>query len=231
MTAQMPSPDAAARRPAVMVVDDDRLVLLTLGHGLRQAGFEVLEADNGDDAILMARSRRPGLALLDIRMQGLSGFDVAQHLKDYERIPFIFVSAYADEDIRQQAQALGALACLSKPVDMADLVRRVGRALDAGQSVRSGHAQAPLPPLPKVMAEGARGELPASLDASTALALGLLMHRESLDRAQAWGRMQALAHAARCDLQQAAEQLVEEHERLVRTQRPSSGPVVLNTTS
>ena len=61
----------------ILVVDDDRLVLATLSYGLTQAGFEVIDADNGDDAILLAREHRPELALLDIRMEGLTGFDVA----------------------------------------------------------------------------------------------------------------------------------------------------------
>ena len=52
----------------ILVVDDDRLVLATLTHGLTQAGYDVIDADNGDDAILLAREHRPDLALLDIRM-------------------------------------------------------------------------------------------------------------------------------------------------------------------
>lgn len=212
----MPSSASPPARRAVMVVDDDRLVLLTLGHGLRQAGFEVLEADNGDDAILMARARRPGLALLDIRMQGLSGFDVAQHLKDYERIPFIFVSAFADDDIRNQAQALGALACLTKPVDMADLVRRVGQVLQRDAAVSavglaagvSGTAEAAESP------ESIRS-WPQTLDAGTAMALGLLMQRESLGRAQAWTRLQQLAQSCPAGLPEVARQLLEGHESVV----------------
>ena len=47
----------------ILVVDDDRLVLATVTHGLSQAGFEVIDADNGDDAILLARKHRPDLAL------------------------------------------------------------------------------------------------------------------------------------------------------------------------
>ena len=50
----------------ILVVDDDRLVLATVTHGLAQAGYEVIDADNGDDAILLARQHRPALALLDI---------------------------------------------------------------------------------------------------------------------------------------------------------------------
>ncbi len=64
-----------ARPTRILVVDDDRLVLATVVAGLRQAGFEVLEADNGDDAILLARNHRPRLAILDMRMQGKSGMD------------------------------------------------------------------------------------------------------------------------------------------------------------
>src|ERR1700712_4293472 len=94
----------------ILVVDDDRLVLATLAHGLSQAGFDVIDADNGDDAILLARERRPDLALLDIRMQGKSGFDVAEYLREYSDIPFMFLSAFADEETVSQVKALGAVA-------------------------------------------------------------------------------------------------------------------------
>ena len=192
------------RRSPVMVVDDDRLVLLTLAHGLRQAGFEVLEADNGDDAILLARTHRPGLALLDIRMQGLSGFDVAQHLSDYERIPFMFVSAYADEDVRQQTQALGALACLGKPVDMEDLVHRVAQVLDGCSAEPTADAAPPAP--------GAYREGHAQVTTDTAMALGLLMQRESLDRSAAWQRLQELADSQGGDIELTARLQVAAHE-------------------
>ncbi|MGL4187267.1 MAG: response regulator, partial [Sphaerotilus sulfidivorans] len=75
-------PAAAASRGRILVVDDDRLVLATVVHGLADAGFDIIDADNGDDAILLAREHRPDLALLDIRMDGMSGFDVARYLRD-----------------------------------------------------------------------------------------------------------------------------------------------------
>ena len=53
----------------ILVVDDDRLVLATLTHGLSQAGYEVIDTDNGDDAILLAREHRPDLAVLYILMK------------------------------------------------------------------------------------------------------------------------------------------------------------------
>jgi CheY-like chemotaxis protein len=75
---------------AILVVDDDRLVLATLAHGLTQAGYDVIDADNGDDAILLAREHRPDLALLDIRMEGKTGFDVAAYLRESNEVTQMF---------------------------------------------------------------------------------------------------------------------------------------------
>ena len=109
----------------ILVVDDDRLVLATLTHGLSQAGFEVIDADNGDDAILLAREHRPELALLDIRMEGKSGFDVAAYLREYLQTPFMFLSAFADEGTIKQVKELGALTYLVKPLDIQQIVPAV----------------------------------------------------------------------------------------------------------
>ena len=104
-----------AEKGKILVVDDDRLVLATVTHGLSQAGYEVIDADNGDDAILLAREHKPDLALLDIRMEGMSGFDVAAYLREHLHVPFMFLSAFADDDTVQQVKALGAVAYLVKP--------------------------------------------------------------------------------------------------------------------
>src|SRR5690349_11072717 len=114
-----------ADKGKILVVDDDRLVLATLTHGLAQAGFEVIDADNGSDAILLARENRPDLALLDIRMEGKSGFDVAAYLREKLQLPFMFLSAFADEATVAQVKALGALAYLVKPLDIGQIVPAV----------------------------------------------------------------------------------------------------------
>jgi len=122
---------ATSPRGRILVVDDDRLVLATVVHGLKHAGFDILDADNGDDAILLARQHRPDLALLDIRMDGMSGYDVAHYLREALQIPFMFLSAFSDEATLARIQALGALALLVKPLDIAQLVPAVASALDA----------------------------------------------------------------------------------------------------
>ena len=72
-------------------------MLATVAHGLAQAGYDVIDADNGDDAILLRAPHQPDLALLDIRMEGKTGFDVAEYLRDYCQMPFMFLSAFNDE--------------------------------------------------------------------------------------------------------------------------------------
>ncbi len=113
----------------LLVVDDDRLVLATVCHGLACAGYDVLDADNGDDAILLAREHRPQLALLDIRMEGKSGFDVAACLRETLQIPFMFLSAFSDERTLAQVKALGAVAYLVKPLHIGQIVPVVDAAL------------------------------------------------------------------------------------------------------
>lgn len=130
----------------ILVVDDNRLVLATLTDGLTQAGYRVVDADNGDDAMQLAREQRPDLALLDIRMEGKSGFDVARYLRNQCRMPFMFLSAFSDEETVAQVEALGAVAYLVKPLDIRQLVPAVEAAFADLEAGRSEAAQPPAPP-------------------------------------------------------------------------------------
>ena len=191
----------------ILVVDDNRLVLATLTDGLSQAGYRVIDADNGDDAILLAREHKPDLALLDIRMEGKSGFDVAQYLRTQCRMPFMFLSAFSDEETVAQVEALGAVAYLVKPLDIRQIVPAVEAAfahLEAGRSeARAGQA-------PPRRAAASSDPLPAAV----AMAAGVLMHRHSLKRDEALDRLARLAAADGCSLAEQAELLLVAVERL-----------------
>ena len=197
-----------ADKGRILVVDDDRLVLATVSHGLSQAGYDVIDADNGDDAILLARQQRPALALLDIRMQGKTGIDVAAYLKDYCQIPFMFLSAFSDRDTVSQVAALGAVAYLVKPLDVAQIVPTVDAAFERLRSLKGQGAAA----------NDAAATLPnsRSIDA-IALAAGVLMHRYSLSRRDALERLQRMASVAGVALHDQAERLVQAVEELSRT--------------
>jgi len=191
------------RKGTILVVDDDRLVLATLAHGLSQAGYDVIDADNGDDAILLAREHRPDLALLDIRMQGMSGFDVAAYLREYCQIPFMFLSAFADEQTAAQVKALGAVAYLVKPLDIGQILPVVDTAF-ANLAVRVDAAP--------VAAEAAPAEVLPSPEVM--MAIGVLMHRFSLTRAAAFERLHRLASAEKLSIDVQAERVLEAVERL-----------------
>ena len=207
-----------AGKGKILVVDDDRLVLATVSHGLTQAGYDVIDADNGDDAILLAREHKPDLALLDIRMEGMSGFDVAAYLRDQLHLPFMFLSAFADDETVQKVKALGAVAYLVKPLDIGQILPAVAAAIGnlpargaaAGLSL-GGLAAAPATP-PRLAEPGHR---PAEID-PVAIAVGVLMHRYSLQRGQALERLHKLALGEQRGLRDQAERLVQAVELLAR---------------
>ena len=202
----------------ILVVDDDRLVLATLTHGLSEAGYDVIDADNGDDAILLAREHRPELALLDIRMEGKSGFDVAAYLRDYCQMPFMFLSAFSDDQTVAQVKALGAVAYLVKPLDIRQIVPAVEAAFAQSANRRQSEAQQPAP--------NHRADPPAGLtevdplSQPVAMAVGVLMHRYSLSRQAALDRLERLASAESRPLAQQAERLLEAVELLSMPNQP-----------
>jgi response regulator NasT len=196
--------NALSGKGKILVVDDDRLVLATVTHGLAQAGYEVIDADNGDDAILLAREHRPDLALLDIRMEGKSGFDVAAYLREYLQTPFMFLSAFADDRTVEQVKALGAVAYLVKPLDVGQILPTVEAAFATIAQRRAEQAAAPA--RPAAASDGKDDIVPT--------AVGILMHRYSLQRAEARERLARLADAEGRSIAAQAERLVEAVEML-----------------
>lgn len=189
----------------ILVVDDDRLVLATVTHGLSQAGYEVIDADNGDDAILLAREHRPELALLDIRMEGKSGFDVAQTLRDAYAIPFMFLSAFSDEATLATVKSLGAQAYLVKPLDVGQIVPAVEAVFGRLRAAAAAGGSASTAPAPD------------QADEVIAMAVGLLMHRHALTRGDARLRLDRMAHEQAVPVRQQAERLLLAIEELARS--------------
>jgi two-component system, response regulator PdtaR len=228
MTATFQGMAPGESKGKVLVVDDDRLVLATVTHGLSQAGFDVIDADNGDDAILLARQHKPDLALLDIRMEGKTGFDVAAYLREYCQIPFMFLSAFADEATLAQVKALGAVNYLIKPLDVQQIVPAVeaafaSRGLGPHKPATESAAAAVKPEASgdgtgaAPTAEPSGGQTPAAaspLDQTVALAIGIAMHRHSLSAAQALSRLQQQADQDKRSLPELAGRIVHAQEVL-----------------
>jgi two-component system, response regulator PdtaR len=189
--------------PTLLVVDDDRLVLATLVAGLKQAGFDVIEADNGDDAILLARKFKPRLAILDMRMQGKSGMDVARYLAANTDTGFMFLSAFGDSDIVEEATRMGALGYLVKPLDVRQIVPAVRAALSRADERRG-------------VPEAAPGTTPvqASHERDEYIAVGILMERLRIDYDRAAAALRLQAQAENKGVNELASTMVDAANRL-----------------
>jgi DNA-binding response OmpR family regulator len=114
--------------PLVLVADDDEDILLLVTTRLKRDGFEIVQASNGDQALAVARERRPALAVLDIGMPGLDGVEVLEQIRaddDLRAMKVLLLTAKAQEsDVRRGFDA-GADAYVKKPFSPADLSARV----------------------------------------------------------------------------------------------------------
>ena len=123
----------------ILVVDDDRLVLAALADGLRGAGYRVTGAASGEEALAIAGRDAPDLALLDVRMPGMSGIELGRRLREQFSVPFLYHSAYGDQDVVQQAVEEGALGCLVKPLDIQQIVPSIEAALTRAHEMKKLH--------------------------------------------------------------------------------------------
>jgi DNA-binding response OmpR family regulator len=112
----------------VLIADDDADIVRFVALNLRLEGFEVVVADNGQDALDTALDRRPSLILLDTMMPRMDGYEVCSRLRD-ERpdtpIRVIMLTAKSLDADRVMAFTAGADDWVTKPFDPADLVSRV----------------------------------------------------------------------------------------------------------
>ena len=109
----------------VLVVDDEPSIAAIAGDYLRHAGFDVITAGNGADALTMARTRRPDLIVLDIGLPRMSGLDVAKALRREGTVPIIMLTARIEESDRLTGLELGADDYMTKPFSPRELVARV----------------------------------------------------------------------------------------------------------
>lgn len=122
-------------RAVVLSVDDDRDILEIVRLMLGTAGFEVITAENGPDALRLALKNHPALVLLDAMMPGMDGYAVAaemQSLSDLQHTPIVFLTALSGERDRQKAFAAGAVDYVTKPFTGDTLLETVRRHIDTG---------------------------------------------------------------------------------------------------
>ncbi len=182
-----------------MIVDDDRLILATLSKGLQNAGYDVRGADSGAEALRLCSEKIPDLVMLDARMPGMSGMEVAAELF-LKSIPFIFLSAYGDHAIVKEAIEQGAYSYLVKPLDVPQIVPMIEAAL-----ARSAE-------LKQLKLAEQNLNVALSRGRATSVAIGLIMERYRLTTDEAFDVLRQYARSQRRRLDEVAAQMVSAAE-------------------
>src|SRR4051812_18078985 len=131
-------------KPLIMVVEDEPPLQKLLAYNLEAAGFAVIQAFDGEEAITLIEERQPDLLLLDWMLPQLSGLEVCRRLRrrgDTAHMPIIMLTARGEEPDRLRGLDTGADDFISKPFSPAELIARVRAVL------RRGRPAVPRPPL------------------------------------------------------------------------------------
>ncbi len=113
----------------VLVCDDELQILRALRVILRDAGFEVIAAASGEEALDQAAVKAPEAAIIDLVLPDVDGVEVCRRLREWSRMPIIVLSAVGEEDSKVRALEAGADDYVTKPFGPRELVARLEAAL------------------------------------------------------------------------------------------------------
>ena len=107
----------------MVIAEDEAIIRLDLRETLEEEGYEVIgEAGRGDVALELIRELKPDLAILDVKMPGMDGLEVARMVGDEKICGVLVLTAFSQREIIEQARDAGALAYLVKPFQKSDLI-------------------------------------------------------------------------------------------------------------
>jgi len=112
----------------ILIVDDEEHIIELLKFNLLNAGYDVLTANNGIDAVKIAKAEKPSLLLLDLMLPGIDGFDVCKEIKrdnDMKKTSIIMLTAKGEELDKILGLELGADDYITKPFSVRELLARV----------------------------------------------------------------------------------------------------------
>ena len=120
----------------ILLAEDNEVNRDMLARRLSRRGYEVLLAENGEEAIQQVYKHSPDLVLMDLNMPTLNGWDATAQLRDDERgqdVPIIALTAYVMREDWERALDMGCDAVLTKPFRFAELLEEVERWLESGR--------------------------------------------------------------------------------------------------
>jgi two-component system, response regulator PdtaR len=181
----------------VLIAEDETIIRLDLKGLLERAGFDVCaEAKDGVEAVEMARSEEPDVAVLDVKMPRLDGIEAARRILDERPIPIVMLTAYGQDELVSRAVEAGVFGYLVKPFREQDL-------LPAIRTARARHEEL------EALREEAES-LSEALSARKVIerAKGLLMAKENLTEEAAFARLRKASQLSGRPLKVVSEAVV-----------------------
>lgn len=181
----------------ILIADDESIRLLSLRAQLAALGHQIVgEASTGEEAVALADSQRPDLAILDIKMPRMDGIEVAERITRTRPIPIILLTAYSETQLVERAAQANISAYLMKPVSEEDLRPAIALALARFKQFQALRQEV--------------ADLREALEARKVIekAKGILMRRLDLTEEEAFRRLQRQSQESNRKLAQVAEAIV-----------------------
>lgn len=201
-TRTIAAPAAQTAKPIALLVDDDRLILATLAHGLREGGFQTIETASSADALQICAKTPPSIVIVDYDLPGMTGLDIARALQANPSFPLVFLSAYGDDKIVDEAVKLGAMAYLVKPIDPARIVPTIRAVIQRFAEIAA------------LRGESAQLGMALKATRATSIVVGLLMERLRLSERQAYDQLRHFCRSQNRKVTEVAAEILGATENL-----------------
>ena len=181
----------------ILIAEDETIIRLDLRDLLERAGFDVCaEAKDGEEAVELARSTEPDVAVLDVKMPRLDGIEAARRILEERPIPIVMLTAYGQEELVSRAVEAGVFGYLVKPFREQDLLPAIAAARARNDELQELRAEAE--------------SLADALAARKVIerAKGLLMAKEGLSESDAFDRLRRASQVSGRPLKVIAEAVV-----------------------
>ena len=138
----MTEENQAPGRPRVLVAEDEALIRLDLVELLTDEGYEVVgEAGDGEAALELARSLKPDLVVMDVKMPKMDGISAASAIAEERIAPVVMLTAFSQRELVERAREAGAMAYVVKPFDASDVVPAIEIAMARYAEIRAVEAE------------------------------------------------------------------------------------------
>lgn len=186
----------------VVVAEDEALIRLDLVEMLTEAGYDVVgQAGDGEAAIELTESEKPDLVVMDVKMPKLDGISAAERIAKQRIAPVVILTAFAQRDLVERARDAGAMAYLTKPFTIEDLIPAIELAVSRFLEIKQLDAEVT--------------DLQDQLKARKLIerAKGLLMKKLQISEPEAFKWMQKTAMDKRRSMTDVAQLVMDEFEK------------------